>query len=248
MSLVPYFEVKPEAVHLHVDGQNDFGKEGAPMQVPGGWDTQEFCADMIDAFAQGENAEDNNAATADWHDEDHDTFGPTRGVPSFTEIDTPFGKQLCWNVHCVKNSEGARYMPKIEAAIERNNVPVLRKGTDRMVDSLSGVRDKNGTAPRFDHGPHTGKSLVELLREKGKTDVFLTGLCEEICVADNASDLVDEGFNVYIVLEGTRPLNAEAAVAKRAELEAKGVKYITAAELPQYAGKPQPEKKYEFNF
>lgn len=101
------------------------------------------------------------------------------------------GGQWLWSVHAVQGTfETERFdaLASIEVALR------LPKGNHWLYDSYSGARDAVGNS--------TG--LIEWLREHGFTRVFLVGLAFDFCVGWTAVDLAEAGFEVYLVVDGTR--------------------------------------------
>lgn len=101
------------------------------------------------------------------------------------------GGQWLWNVHGVEGTPETQTFPELahlQVALE------LPKGEDPRIDSYSGARDALGRS--------TG--LIEWLRERGIKRVFLVGLAFDFCVGWTAVDLADAGFDVYLVVDGTR--------------------------------------------
>ena len=63
---------------------------------------------------------------------------------------------------------------------------VVRKGTNKGVDSYSGFGDAFG-------GRWEKTELADVLRAAGITDVFVTGLATDFCVSFTAKDAVKNG-------------------------------------------------------
>ena len=68
--------------------------------------------------------------------------------------------------------------------------------------------------------------LGRTLKGKGVTDVFVVGLAGDFCVKATAESALEEGYNTYIVREGTKPVYADKWEACQAEMEEKGIKII----------------------
>ena len=64
---------------------------------------------------------------------------------------------------------------------------VVRKGTNKGVDSYSGFGDAFG-------GRWEKTELADVLRAAGITDVFVTGLATDFCVSFTAKDAVKNGM------------------------------------------------------
>ncbi|HEX5859120.1 MAG TPA: isochorismatase family protein [Microbacterium sp.] len=176
-----------------VDVQNDF-TEGGALGVEGG-----------DAVAAGiteylrKHAGDYGliVASRDWHDEHHDNGGHFAGVaaPDFVET---------WPVHCVAGTPGAEYDPGLDTSAVTHHV---KKGQGVPAYSLfEGVTDD-------------GRSVAELLSERGILDVDVTGIATDYCVRASALDAIEHGRRVRILTDlvaGVAPESSDAALAELA--------------------------------
>lgn len=145
--------------------------------------------------------------TQDWHPEGHVSFDE-------------------WPPHCVQGTPGAALHPDV--VVQPHHL-VLRKGARPEMDSYSAFEENNGLhAPLFEDGT----TLAEKERALGVDTNVLGGLVEEICVRSNALSSIRAGFRTIVVLDATKSLDVAAASASRRELEAAGVEFCRAAELP----------------
>lgn len=142
-------------------------------------------------------------ATQDWHPADHVSFRK-RGGP--------------WPVHCVAGSEGAALSPALDQA--RIGV-LLRKGLDRDIDSYSAFGDN-------DRIGRTG--LEGLLRDRGITRVFLTGVALDYCVAASARDACRAGFDTVVLHDACRSVKAMSGRFLET-LRAEGIRAASCADL-----------------
>jgi nicotinamidase/pyrazinamidase len=132
-------------------------------------------------------------------------------------------EQILWPDHCVQGNPGAAL---VQGMPWERVVAIVRKGTDRRVDSYSTFRnnwDPEGKRPR------TG--LAGYLRERGVEEVWLCGLARDFCVKWSAEDAVDDGFRVNVLWDLTRPVDPASDTGTRAALEAKGVRIVESSEL-----------------
>jgi nicotinamidase/pyrazinamidase len=185
-----------------VDVQQDFLPGGA-LGVPSGDDV----IDPIVALADSGDF-DVIVASGDHHPANHSSFA--EGEPEYTDGS--------WPAHCVAGTAGATIHP---AVLERANM-LVRKGTDPQVEAYSAfdgtVTDtlKLGTFSRE-------AGLAEVLRDALVTEVVVVGLALDYCVKATALSAVDEGFDVSVVADATRPVAEDAASAVTGELLAAGV-------------------------
>jgi len=197
-------------VLIVVDVQNDFCPGGA-LAVPRG--------DQVVAIINRLAARFRNVVlTQDWHPRGHQSFASSHpGKRPYETIAAPYGPQVLWPDHCVQETPGA--------ALHRDlQIPhaclVLRKGTDRAIDSYSAFYENDRTTP-------TG--LVGYLRERGLRRAFLAGLAFDFCVRYSAEDAHREGFAAFVIEDACRGIDIGGSVAAtRASLAALGIPCIAA--------------------
>src|SRR6185312_15412720 len=95
---------------------------------------------------------------------------------------------------------------------------ILRKGTRLDVDSYSAFREE-----RDPRGQRRTTGLGAWLRARGVVGVFVVGLAQDFCVRASAVDAADEGFDVTVIAELTRPVWPERLAQTDAALVAAGV-------------------------
>lgn len=194
---------------LLIDIQNDFLPGGA-LAVPGGNEIIPIVNNMMESFHL-------IVATKDWHPPDHGSFAanyPDRQL--FETIDLHGLPQTLWPVHCVQNTPGAEF----PAALRTDcTAKIFQKGTRPEIDSYSGFHD-NG------HRHSTG--LADFLRERGVTEITVSGLATDYCVKFTALDAIDEGFRVKLHLTACRGVNLRPTDIENAivEMRDKGVQIV----------------------
>ena len=155
-------------------------------------------------------------ATQDWHPHDHASFASQHSGHKPLEVITLHGQsQTLWPDHCVQGTAGAALDPRVDWSSANL---ILRKGSDRQVDSYSAFRENFG--PRGDR-PATG--LAGWLHERGITEVHVCGLARDYCVLWSAQDAAISGFRVRFLWELTRPVSASNDAAVRIALSEGGV-------------------------
>ena len=155
-------------------------------------------------------------ATQDWHPHDHASFASQHSGHKPLEVITLHGQsQTLWPDHCVQGTAGAALDPRVDW--NHANL-ILRKGSDRQVDSYSAFRENFG--PRGDR-PATG--LAGWLHERGITEVHVCGLARDYCVLWSAQDAAISGFRVRFLWELTRAVSASNDAAVRIALSEGGV-------------------------
>ena len=139
-------------------------------------------------------------ATRDWHPADHASFEAQGGI---------------WPVHCVAETRGAAFHPRMEAGkVEM----VVSKATTRDAEAYSG----------FD-----GTTLADDLREAGIGRLFVCGLATDYCVKATALDARREGFEVVVVEDAIRAVNVNPGDGKKAieEMRAAGCAFAPSSEI-----------------
>ena len=131
--------------------------------------------------------------------------------------------QILWPVHCVRGSQGEA----LAADLRRDRIEaVIRKGTNRAVDSYSGFFDNGGR-----RGCPTG--LGGYLKERGVTDVYIAGLTTDYCVKFTAINAARLGFRTHVILDATRAVEVSPGDRDKAlaEMRAAGVEVIHSRKL-----------------
>ena len=194
---------------LIIDIQNDF-LPGGNLAVPDG-DRIIPVVNRLQSFFELV------VATQDWHPADHKSFASNhKNKKPFEVIELRGLHQTLWPDHCLQGTSGADLPKELNA----NRVEaIFRKGTDPEIDSYSGF---------YDNGHLKSTGLADYLRGKNVTQIYLTGLCADICVHYTAMDGISEGFETCIIEEGTCPLIEEDFKRTAAKFKAKGGKIISA--------------------
>jgi len=97
---------------------------------------------------------------------------------------------------------------------------IVEKGQRNEVEMYSAFYDPL-TNPRC-----SDSGLAQVLKEAGIERVFVVGLAADYCVKATALDAKKEGFQTFIVEEGTRPVDEAAWEITRKEMEAAGVEVV----------------------
>ena len=120
------------------------------------------------------------------------------GHVSFAERGGP------WPRHCVQHTYGAAFRADLNLP---ESTHIVRKGADVDADSYSAF--------------HSTK-LADKLTDLGVERVWVGGLALDYCVRASVLDAIGSGFEVHLILEGTRAVNVDpgdgdAAVAEMVE-------------------------------
>lgn len=176
-----------------VDVQNDF-TEGGALGVEGGDAVAERITEYVKAHADDYELV---VASRDWHHPDHDNGGhfAVEAEPDF--VDT-------WPAHCVAGTPGAEYDPGLDTAAVTHHV---KKGQGVPAYSV------------FEGTTDDGRTVAELLTERGILDVDIAGIATDYCVRASALDAIEHGRRVRILTDlvaGVAPASSDAALAELA--------------------------------
>jgi len=205
--------IRDTDVLIVVDVQNDFCPGGA-LAVPRG---DEILPIVNRLAAQFRNV----VLTQDWHPRGHLSFASAHpGKKPYDTIAAPYGAQVLWPDHCVQETPGAEFHRSLRIP---HAALVVRKGTDRAIDSYSAFYENDRKTP-------TG--LVGYLRERGFARVYLAGLAFDFCVRYSAEDARREGFGVFVIEDACRGIDVENSLAAtRASLATLGIACLSAREI-----------------
>jgi nicotinamidase/pyrazinamidase len=120
-----------------------------------------------------------------------------------------FGK---WPVHCVHNSRGAEFHPKL------NSVKIKQV-------FLKGTKDRDDGYSAFEA---TSADLAAYLKERGVTDLYVTGLATDYCVKASAIDAVRSGLKTAVVEDAVAAVEVHPGDGETAlkEMESAGVRRV----------------------
>ena len=190
-----------------VDLQNDFCPGGA-LEVKRG-------DEVIDVANRLARHFDLVVATQDWHPRDHGSFAanhPDR--QPYEVIDLHGLPQVLWPVHCVADTPGADFHPRLDRARVRKVFP---KGVDPTIDSYSGFHD---------NGRRRSTGLGEWLRGEGVDTVYVLGLATDYCVKFTALDARKDGFATFLVEDGCRGVDLAPGDSDRAIEELRAAEVV----------------------
>lgn len=103
-----------------------------------------------------------------------------------------------WPPHCIQESRGAEFAEQLELPAE---ALLISKGTVPDRDAYSG----------FD-----GTELEQRLRDAGVRRVFVGGLATDYCVLATVKDAASAGFEVLVLGDAIRAVDAEPGDGERA--------------------------------
>ncbi|CAF0696352.1 nicotinamidase [Candidatus Methylacidithermus pantelleriae] len=111
-----------------------------------------------------------------------------------------------WPSHCVAGTEGARFPESLRLP---ESVCIISKATRKDCEAYSGFE---------------GTSLEEELRALGVRRLFVGGLATEYCVARTVLDGLERGFEVVVLTDAVRSLDAHPGDGEKAlkQMQARG--------------------------
>lgn len=145
-------------------------------------------------------------ATKDMHAEDHISFASNHPPPnnkpfeSSITISNPHNPDetqttRLWPVHCIAGAPGSELIPELDASHLDH---IVEKGQDKRLEMYSAF------CTPFLNPKIVETGLAKSLREKGITQVFCVGLAADYCVKATAVDAAKEGFETFVIREGTK--------------------------------------------
>lgn len=139
--------------------------------------------------------------TQDWHPAHHTSFASEHpGAAAYDVIQMPYGPQVLWPDHCIQGSKGAQFHPALRTAPA---ALIIRKGMNPAIDSYSAF---------FENDKTTATGLGGTLRDRGITDVTLTGLATDFCVQYSALDAARLGYGVSVRLGLCKAINLNGSL------------------------------------
>jgi nicotinamidase/pyrazinamidase len=131
-------------------------------------------------------------ASRDWHPRHHLSFSEAGGE---------------WPVHCVQDSQGARFHPEL-------TLP------DSAIVVTKGVRFDRDQYSAFDQ---TG--LAGELRKQGVQRVWIGGLAQDVCVRATVLDARREGLETMVIADATRPVTRAGGERANDEMRQAGARF-----------------------
>jgi nicotinamidase/pyrazinamidase len=108
-----------------------------------------------------------------------------------------------WPAHCVAGTPGAEYDPGLDTTAVTHHV---KKGQGVPAYSL------------FEGTTDDGRTVAELLTERGILDVDIAGIATDYCVRASALDAIEHGRRVRVLSDLVAGVAADSSEAALAEL------------------------------
>ena len=180
-------------VLLVIDVQNDFCPGGS-LGVKDGDKIIKNINSIQDKF-------NNVVLTQDWHPKNHSSFVTEyKDKEVFSTVKMPYGDQTIWPAHCIQGTKGADFHKDLNS-LKANTI--IRKGFRREIDSYSAFWENDRVTP-------TG--LEGSLKSLGVNRVFVCGLALDFCVAYSAIDSSIAGFDTFVLMNATKPVDLPGSI------------------------------------
>jgi nicotinamidase/pyrazinamidase len=198
--------MKKRMALLVVDVQNDFCPGGS-LAIADGDTVIEPLNEYIRLFSQRAQPV---FASRDWHPGDSLHFKQYGGT---------------WPVHCVQNTPGAEFDPRLMLPDE---AIVVSKGVDRQEDGYTAFQGRD----------QTGTLLGELLECEGVRELYVGGLATDYCVKWSVLDALRAGYSVSVLRDAIKGVNLRIGdVARAAEqMEDEGAEFVTLEQVREMIG------------
>ena len=174
--------ITKDSALIVTDVQNDFCPGGS-LAVPQGDLVVPVLNDYIRLFSSSGAP---IYATRDWHPHNHCSF-KTQGGP--------------WPVHCVQNSKGAEFHPRLALPKE---IKIVSKAADPKQDAYSAFE---------------GTDLAVSLKRQGIRRLFIGGLATDYCVKCTVLDGIKAGFRVAFLKDASRGVEVHTGDSEKATVE-----------------------------
>jgi nicotinamidase/pyrazinamidase len=197
-----------------VDIQVDFCKGGA-LEVKEGDAVIPIANKLMPLF-------ETVVATQDWHPANHESFAANHLWRKPGQVIQLHGlEQVLWVIHCVQGSFGAEFAPGLELSGVHK---IVQKGMNPQVDSYSGF---------YDNGRRFQTEMAEYLRSKNIKKVYVMGLATDYCVKFTALDALSEGFETYLIVDGSRGVNLQPDDVSNSieQMQKAGIQLIQSTDL-----------------
>lgn len=196
---------------LLIDLQNDFTTPDGALSVKDGHQVVPVANRLITS-----GNFDIIVLSQDWHPPTHKSFATNNPGTKVGDLGELGGKpQVMWESHCVWNTPGSEFHKNLLTG--RANL-ILRKGMNPEVDSYSAFFDNNGSSV----------GLSGYLRERGVTEVYISGLALDYCIMFTTLDCAKLGFDTFLFEDGCRAVNINLGDGEKAieKMKNAGVKIL----------------------
>jgi nicotinamidase/pyrazinamidase len=118
-----------------------------------------------------------------------------------------------WPPHCIQDSNGALFHPNLRLP-------------DSVIKITKGVRFDQDQNSAFDQTGLSGH-----LHKNGIQRLWIGGLAEDVCVLATVLDACEDGFEVILISDATRPVTVQGGEKARQEMQDAGASFISHRDL-----------------
>ncbi|CAG2181692.1 unnamed protein product [Oppiella nova] len=203
--------LKPKSALIVVDVQNDFISGSLAINGSSAGHKGEEVVPVINELTSS-IAFEKVFYSQDWHPEDHISFYDNKHIRKFHTTDNktpedvllydtvvfegpPQTPQKLWPTHCVQQTWGSQLHPHLN--VSDHSIRVF-KGTHPHIDSYSVF---------WDNQRLNQTNLNQLLQSLAITDVYVCGLCLDVCVGFTALDASQLGYRTVVIDDASRGLD-----------------------------------------
>ena len=216
LELVKRIDLNPGDALLVVDMQDDFMPGGA-LPVSEG-DTIVPGVNVVMRLFSGLSLP--IVLTQDWHPVGHRSFASAHtGKKPFDLHQEPGIGPVFWPDHCIQGTPGADFHTDLDICAAQ---AIIRKGFHQEVDSYSGF---------LENDKQTMTGLDGYLKARQVKRIFIGGLALDYCVFFTASDGVDLGYEVFFLIDLSKPVGSPPDSISQAlkTMKAKGVEFAISS-------------------
>jgi nicotinamidase/pyrazinamidase len=113
-----------------------------------------------------------------------------------------------WPAHCIAGTQGAAFPVNLEIPCDTH---IASKATSREKDAYSGFSETE---------------LNAMLKSAGIFRVFIGGLATDHCVLSTVRDALNHGYDIFVLRDAVRGMDADASNAALEEMAHLGAKLI----------------------
>jgi len=158
--------------------------------------------------------------TQDWHPAGHRSFASAHtGKKPFDLHQEPGIGPVLWPDHCIQGTPGAGFHTDLDISAAQ---AIIRKGFHQEVDSYSGF---------LENDRQTSTGLDGYLKARQVSRIYVCGLALDYCVFFTASDGVDLGYEVFLLVDLSKPVGSPPERVSQAleTLKTKGVGFAISS-------------------
>lgn len=211
---------------LVIDMQNDFCLQNGCLYVPGAEEIIPTINSIKPLFSIC-------VFSKCWHTADHMSFAKNHNLSfpdengEIPEIETSWGMQHLWPVHCVEGTEGAHIHQSLNVNVEDSDL-ILHKGTNPKCESYSAFMENDGNSrPTF----KDGRTLERVLQDYEIEEVYVCGVATDFCVGETILDSIKCGFKTFLLEDASAGSDQEMTKEMKKRILQEGGQIIKSSQI-----------------